>query len=190
MVVRNPNFDPAPAFLANGIGNALQLLRYEVFEQRFVEDEHALFAVAEKVALDRAAGLLISLERDEANAAVRSRDLVLQETVADNRWITLLPLGKARPDTFLGRMVVRDCECHDMLECHFAPAESFDEERADTGKPEALLHDGFGDTEARRDVRNRHTAVRKAAERFIFVRRMHRLAHDILGKSDLGGIGL
>ena len=153
-----------------------QLLRDEAFEQRLVEDEHAVLAVAEQVATDSAAGLLVGLQRDESHAAVGRRDLVLRKAVADDRRIVLLPVGKAGPDAFLGRMIVGDGEGHDMLERHLAAPEGIEQLRAHTGELEPFLHDGFGHAEARRDVGCRHAAVGEGPERLELVGGMHRLA--------------
>jgi hypothetical protein len=70
--------DPMPTFLADGVRGAAELLRDKAFEQRFVEDVDAVLAVVEQVAADRAAGLLVGLERHELHAPVGSRDLMLR----------------------------------------------------------------------------------------------------------------
>lgn len=116
VIERSAYLDPMPAFLADGICGPAEFLRDKAFEHRLVKDEHAVFAVAEQITPDCAAGLLVGLERHEADAAVGGRDFMLGEAVTDERRVVFLPVGEAGPDALLRRMVVGDREGHDMLE--------------------------------------------------------------------------
>ena len=112
--------DPFPAFAAQRLGLARELLGDEPVEQRRVL-EPAAIVVLEQIARDDAAGRLVGVKSDKLRPLVGGADRALGELAADV--IRLLVVGprKAVPDLLLARVVVGDREGHELLKASSRP---------------------------------------------------------------------
>ena len=159
----------------------------ELVEQfGIVEPDAVVVLVGEQVARHRAARRLISLDADKAGDGRPCRNTVLGQHAFDLPGAgTVALLLHLLPDRDLAVPVGGDGEGRQDLQVDPALAVGFQQHRRGVAEAEALLHQFFGNTEARRDIGHGGAASGEAGERLDLVGRVHGGADHVLGQRQL-----
>ncbi|TDX21409.1 ABC transporter family protein [Rhodovulum visakhapatnamense] len=175
------DLDPLPAFAGDGLRFGLQLVGDELLQQRDILDP-APVVVLEQIAQDDAAGLLIDLDGDEADAAIRGADGVLRQHPADLIGLLRPAMLDRLPDLLLARVVGGDGEGHELIEGHLVLGIGIEQSLRDGDELEPLLDDGGRDEEARGDLLLGETLIAQRPESPELVEGVKRRAMGILGE--------
>ena len=176
------DLDPFPAFGADRVGFAVELLRDEAVEQGRVLQPAAVVRV-EQIAQDDAACGLISLDADELRPLVGGAHRALGQHAAD--LVRLLGIGPLQglPHLLLARMVGIDRERHQLIQGHAVLGIDVEQLRRHRGEAQPLPHDRDRDEERRRDLLLGLALLAQREKRAELVERMQRGALDVLGEA-------
>jgi hypothetical protein len=162
--VAGPHFDPLPALGGDLLRLLLQLGGGQRLQQGGVQQVGLLVVIAEQVAPQRAARLLVGLERDVARDRVRvGLDFALRQQLAQVVGATV-PRRHAGPDLLLSRMVVARGQHHQAIQADLAVAELRHQAWRHRGELHAPLHHQRRDAERGGHVLDRLARIDQLGE--------------------------
>ena len=176
------DLDPFPAFGADRVGFAVELLRDKPVEQGRVLQPAAVVGV-EQIAQDDAARVLIGFDANELRPLVGGAHRALGQHAAD--LMRLLGIGPLQglPHLLLARMVGIDGEPHQLIQGHAVLGINVEQPRRHCGEAQPLPYHRDRDEERCRDLLLGLALLTKREERAELVEWMEWGALDVLGEA-------
>jgi len=162
--IARPNIDPLPALGGDLSGLLAQLVGCQGVQQGGVEQVGLPVVVAEQIAPQRAARLLVSLERDVAHNRIGvGLDFALRQQLAQVVG-SAVPRRHAGPDLLLSRMVVARGQHHQAIQPDLPLAKLRHQARLHRGELNAALHHQRRDADPQQAFPGKGVMKSEAAE--------------------------